>query len=166
MNSDILKRVVSAIVDGSQDDLHRLADKIVESERRIGHTKLADELQAILKQPRPRHNGHPPKTVAAAPLHELPTSRRHGESLATFLKPEVLEHHMVLPAATEERFARIESEYAARERLGVFGLRPRKTILLYGPPGCGKSLGAKRIAWKTGLPLMKVRFASLLSASS
>ena len=71
---------------------------------------------------------------------------------------------MVLPAATEERFARIEGEYAARERLGVFGLRPRKTILLYGPPGCGKSLGAKRIAWKTGLPLMKVRFASIISS--
>src|SRR2546422_6983848 len=71
---------------------------------------------------------------------------------------------MVLPAETEERFVRIEREYAARERLGVYGLRPRKTILLYGPPGCGKSLGAKRIAWNTGLPLMKVRFASLISS--
>jgi SpoVK/Ycf46/Vps4 family AAA+-type ATPase len=71
---------------------------------------------------------------------------------------------MVLPAATEQRFSRIESEYAARDRLGVFGLRPRKTILLYGPPGCGKSLGAKRIAWRTGLPLLKVRFDSLISS--
>ena len=43
-------------------------------------------------------------------------------------------------------------------------LRPRKTILLYGPPGCGKSLGAKRIAWNTGLPLMKVRFDALISS--
>jgi SpoVK/Ycf46/Vps4 family AAA+-type ATPase len=71
---------------------------------------------------------------------------------------------MVLPAATEERFARIESEYAARERLFQHGLRPRKTILLYGPPGCGKSLGAKRLAWNTGLPLMKVRFDALISS--
>ena len=71
---------------------------------------------------------------------------------------EALEHHMVLPVATEERFSRIEREYAARERLGACGLKPRKTILLYGPPGCGKSLGAKRLAWNTGLPLLKVRF--------
>jgi len=71
---------------------------------------------------------------------------------------------MVLPAATEERFERIEREFAARSRLGVFGLQPRKTILLHGPPGCGKSLGAKRLAWKTGLPLMKVRFDTLISS--
>lgn len=71
---------------------------------------------------------------------------------------------MVLPPDTEARFARIECEFAARERLGVYGLRPRKTILLYGPPGCGKSLGAKRLAWNTGLPLMKVRFDTLISS--
>ncbi len=71
---------------------------------------------------------------------------------------------MVLPSATEERFARIEAEYAARERLGIYGLQPRRTVLLYGPPGCGKSLGAKRLAWATGLPLMKVKFDALLSS--
>ena len=64
----------------------------------------------------------------------------------------------------EERFARIEREFAARERLGVYGLRPRKTVLLFGPPGCGKSLGAKRLAWNTGLPLVKVRFDALISS--
>jgi uncharacterized protein Yka (UPF0111/DUF47 family) len=38
MNADILKRIVRAIVDGSQRDLERLAQKVVESERRTGHT--------------------------------------------------------------------------------------------------------------------------------
>ena len=164
MDSDIIKRVVRAIADGSQTDLERLAGKIVDAERRIGHKKLADDLEAILKQPRKRQNGHSLPTVPERNLFELPISRRHGDSLATLLNPEKLEHHMVLPAATEERFARIESEYAARDRLGTFGLRPRKTILLYGPPGCGKSLGAKRIAWNTGLPLLKVRFDALISS--
>jgi SpoVK/Ycf46/Vps4 family AAA+-type ATPase len=71
---------------------------------------------------------------------------------------------MVLPKTTEERFARIESEFAARDRLRQHGLKPRKSVLLYGPPGCGKSLGAKRLAWNTGLPLMKVRFDALISS--
>jgi SpoVK/Ycf46/Vps4 family AAA+-type ATPase len=164
MNADIIKRIVQAIAEGSQGDLDRLAQKVVERERQRGHAKLADQLQAILRRPRNRK-----PTPAAAlrdklTLKELPLSRRHGESLAEILPRESLEHYMVLPAETEARFARIECEFAARERLGVFGLRPRKTVLLYGPPGCGKSLGAKRLAWNTGLPLMKVRFDALISS--
>jgi SpoVK/Ycf46/Vps4 family AAA+-type ATPase len=164
MKADMLKRVVRAISDGSQSDLQRLAKKIVDIERQSGHVKLAEELEAILSQPRPRRLAHQPAADSPRTLRELPLSRRHGESLATLLPAESLEHHMILPASAEERFARIEREFAARARLGTFGLRPRKTILLYGPPGCGKSLGAKRLAWKTGLPLMKVRFDTLISS--
>jgi SpoVK/Ycf46/Vps4 family AAA+-type ATPase len=164
MNADFIKRVVRAIADGSQGDLEQLAQRIVEAERRTGHAKLADQLEGILRRPHGAGNGHAPANDNGRSLKELPLSRRHGESLATLIPRESLEHHMILPTATEERFARIECEYAARERLGAYGLRPRKTVLLYGPPGCGKSLGAKRLAWNTGLPLMKVRFDVLISS--
>jgi SpoVK/Ycf46/Vps4 family AAA+-type ATPase len=161
MNADLLKRIVRAIADGSQSDLERLANTLVESERQVGHTNLADQLAAILARPR---RIKPPANENRKPLAELPISRRHGESLVTLVSREQLEHHMVLPTEIENRFARIEREYAARERLGAYGLRPRKTILLYGPPGCGKSLGAKRLAWNVGLPLLKVRFDALISS--
>ncbi|MXS78098.1 ATP-binding protein [Nitrosomonas sp. JL21] len=165
MNADILKRVIRAISDGSQTDLDRLAGKIVDAERKAGHVRLAEQLEAILKKPRPKR----PAAPLSLPdfdrtLKELPLSRRHGETLATLIPHDQLEHHMVLPEAVEQRFARIEAEYAARDRLRTFGLKPRKTVLLYGPPGCGKSLGAKRLAWNTGLSLMKVRFDVLISS--
>ncbi len=118
MNADMLKRVVRAISDGSQHDLQRLAKKIVDLERRTGHLKLADQLEAILNQPRPKRIPQRPSGDSDRHLRELPLSRRHGESLATILPTESLEHNMVLPPATEERFERIEREFAARSRLG------------------------------------------------
>ena len=160
MNADILKRIVRAIAEGSQSDLDRLAHSVIDSERQVGHTKVADQLAAILVRSRPK----PTASEKRRTLSDLPTSRRHGESLVTLVPREQLEHHMVLPREIEDRFSRIEKEYAARERLGAYGLRPRKTILLYGPPGCGKSLGAKRLAWNIGLPLLKVRFDALISS--
>ncbi len=164
MNADLLKRLVRAIANGSQDDLTRLARKVVDSERRSGHARLADDLDSILSHPRKASNGHAPATDGDRSIRELPISKRQRELLVTITPRDALEHHMVLPPHVEERFSRIEREFAARERLANYGLRPRKTILLYGPPGCGKSLGAKRLAWNTGLPLMKVRFDALLSS--
>ena len=164
MNADILKRIVRAIADGSQGDLERLARTVVDSERQVGHTNLAEQLDAILKRPRTAKGTQSPANENGRGLKDLPTSRRHGESLVTLVPRESLEHHMVLPKEIDARFARIEKEFAARERLGAYGLRPRKTVLLYGPPGCGKSLGAKRLAWNVGLPLLKVRFDALISS--
>ena len=77
-----------------------------------------------------------------------------------------LRHHMIFSYAVEKRFRRIEKEYAARDRLAHYGLPYRQKILLYGSPGCGKTMGAERIAWNTGLTLVKVRFDAMVSSYS
>lgn len=159
MNAEILKRLVRAIAEGSQEDLQLLAKKVIQAERDTGHQKLASELDRILARARSQGGSGTTPT-----LQELPSSRRHRELLVSVTPRDELEHFMVLPPEVEERFARIEREYAARERLSAYGLRPRKRILLHGPPGCGKSLGAKRLAWNTTLSLMKVRFDALMSS--
>ncbi len=42
MNADILKRIVRAVTEESQDDLRKLVKTAVDTERSKGHTKLAD----------------------------------------------------------------------------------------------------------------------------
>ena len=164
MKAEMLKRLVRAIAKGSQDDLDRLADLIVESERKSGHTRLAGELESILDDKSKKKRLSRAGIDSDRTIRELPISRRHREMLVSFIPHDTLEHHIVLRPDIDERFGRIEKEYAARERLSAYGLNPRKKVLLYGPPGCGKTLGAKRIAWNTGLPLMKVRFDALVSS--
>lgn len=159
MNATLMKRLFRVIQSGSGADVETLCRRIVEEEKKQGHERVARELEQILAAK--------PVAQSVAPagtLQRLPTSRQDSSPLVQEVPVEKLRHHMVLPEAVERRFQRVEQEFAARTRLALLGLKPRHRILLYGPPGCGKSLGAERLAWNTGLPLRKVRFDTLLSS--
>lgn len=170
MNQSLLTRLFKSI-DGSKDEpLVRIAYSIIEDERRKGHGKLADRLDSILEGnlAKSTHSieRHPHLKIAKERdgLFTIPADRRYKLPLATHIENEFLRHDMVLEKVVEEKILRIEKEYLARERLAHYGLKPRRKILLYGSPGCGKSMTAERIAWDLGLPFYKVRFDSIISS--
>lgn len=163
MNATLLKRLFNTIEPGNNPELNALCRKIVDEEKRLGHHKVASQLERMLAIKSKSDQPIQRKPVAKS-LSTLPSSSRDSAPLVQVLEHDQLRHHMVLPRSVEEKFLRIEKEYAARSRLAKYGLAARKRILFYGPPGCGKSLGAERIAWATGLPLHKVRFDTLISS--
>jgi SpoVK/Ycf46/Vps4 family AAA+-type ATPase len=169
MKAELLKRLFRAIASSDPEAIDKLTYLVIEEERQKGHTLLADQLENIKKKSqkeKPASNSKPVSPVSEnlQALSELPTSKRFNLPLVTVIPREKLRHHMVLPEVVEKRFQRIEREYAARDRLAHHGLRYRQKILLYGLPGCGKTLGAERLAWNTGLPLLKVRFDAMVSS--
>ena len=169
MKAELLKRFFRAIASSDTEAIDKLTCLVVEDERKKGHTLLAEQLENIITKSKKENINFKsqPKTLITEnlqPLSELPTSKRFNLPLVTFVPREKLRHHMVLPEIVEKRFQRIEREYVARDRLAHYGLRYRQKILLYGPPGCGKTLGAERLAWNIGLPLLKVRFDAMVSS--
>ena len=179
MKAELLKRLFRAIASSDTEAIDKLTYLVIEEERSKGHTLLADQLENIKKKSQKEKPDTNSKAASNTPkldtatlavsdnlqsLSELPTSKRFNLPLVTVIPREKLRHHMVLPEVVEKRFQRIEREYAARDRLAHHGLRYRQKILLYGLPGCGKTLGAERLAWNTGLPLVKVRFDAMVSS--
>lgn len=168
MNQDLMIRLFRSIEGSKTDDIVKIAEKIVEEERKKGHVKLAVRLAEILEKntidtisPYKTTN-HLRTLLTKEPV--IPTDTRNNIPLATIIQRDTLRHEMVLPEELEYKIERIEREYVARERLEHFGLKPRHKVLLYGPPGCGKSMTAERIAWKIGLPFLKVRFEAVISS--
>lgn len=160
LNAKLLNRLIQSISSNDIQALSQLAKTIVEDEKKKGHDKLANQLEAIINNSDALSKINESKTG----MTSLPVSRRHNQTLATMIYRDKLKHHMVLSVELEKRFDKIEREYSARERLLKYNLKPRSKIMLYGPPGCGKTLGAERLAWNLGLPLMKVKFDAIISS--
>lgn len=182
MKGEVLKRLFRAVASDDSQAIQSMLSVVVEEERKLGHTTLAEQLDSILQKSNQLSKSEqlslvsPSKTAsriseetlskssASKPLTLLSSKRRFDHPFIVAIPRERLRHHMVLSDAIEDRFCRIEREYAARDRLAHHGLRYRQKILLYGSPGCGKTMGAERIAWNTGLPLVKVRFDAMVSS--
>ena len=163
MKAELYKRLFRAIFSEDIPSLKKIAGTIIQEERRLGHNVLADALEKISITEKPKQVLFDTRKKETG-LSALPKSKRTNSQLVSYIPREQLKHHMVLPDNVEERLLSVEKEYAAKERLEKYNLKPKKKILLYGPPGCGKTLSAERIAWNLGLPLLKVRFDSLLSS--
>ena len=133
---------------GQPSNIVKVAVAIIYSERKKGHGKLADRLTGI-----PNRNVRSAQSLKGGELKNIfcstiaiPTDNRKNIPLAVEIPREDLRHEMVLPIDIEAKIQRIEKEYVARERLAIFGLKPKRRILLHGAPGCGKSMSAERIA--------------------
>lgn len=163
MKAELYKRLFRAIFSEDVSSLKKIAITIIQEERKLGHNILADSLEKISITEKPKYTLFESRKSESG-LSALPKSKRTNSQLVSYIPREQLKHHMILPNEVEERLLSIEQEYVARERLKKFNLVPKRKILLYGSPGCGKTLSAERIAWNLGLPLLKVRFDSLLSS--
>lgn len=183
MKGDVLKRFFRAVASEDSQAIQSMMAVVVEEERKLGHTRLAAQLENINSK---RYQSSSKKetlpiadkgtslsalgkksqsqTSTVRSLRSLTDKSRFHHSFIVTIPREQLRHHMVLPSDVESRFRRIEQEYAARDRLANHGLKYRQKILLYGSPGCGKTMGAERIAWNIGLPLVKVRFDAMVSS--
>ncbi|PSB48369.1 ATP-binding protein [Cyanosarcina cf. burmensis CCALA 770] len=188
MKGELLKRLFRAIASEDKTAIQSMLSIVVEEERKKGHALLAGQLENIAHKSNLQSPRLPPEKPALSPdvsrgvipsasfrdatskipdahsLTLLSSKQRFNHPFIVTIPRERLRHHMILSDVVEARFRRIEREYVARDRLAHHGLRYRQKILLYGAPGCGKTMGAERLAWNTGLTLVKVRFDAMVSS--
>jgi SpoVK/Ycf46/Vps4 family AAA+-type ATPase len=131
--------------------------QVAAHEARQGHGTLAKQLRDLVDEARTRK-----ETRAARPV---PLAQPKGD-LAALISASYSDTRlssMVLPDALEQRLKRVITEQRQHHRLVEHGLRPRRKILLIGPPGSGKTMTAAALAGELTLPLFTVVFDSLIT---
>ncbi|MDF9841947.1 MULTISPECIES: ATP-binding protein [unclassified Paenibacillus] len=93
-----------------------------------------------------------------------PTDRDTFMSLARVEEPNVIEPKIVLSEENSMLIDRFIKERSLAEKLLAAGVTPPTSLLLYGPPGVGKTFLTSLLSHKLGLPLITLDLASSISS--
>jgi SpoVK/Ycf46/Vps4 family AAA+-type ATPase len=155
--SDQIRALFKAFMKRDDDAFLSSAGELIEEERQKGHAALADSLLRIL-------NNGAPKPQAISIQNDVPIDRERGLPLAHIERPEFSWERVILNQSLESTLKDIATEYRKREVFRTYGLEMKKKVLFFGPPGCGKTITARVLAGVLGLPLVYVRFDSVVSS--
>ena len=94
-----------------------------------------------------------------------PIDRETGARLCSILFPPDIEMpRPIYDERVNETIEGVIAEWSHAGRLKDFGVEPTRSLLIFGPPGSGKTLTAQYIAERMGLPLVVARIDGLISS--
>lgn len=158
MKRQLVKELLRAHIERDDPAFRKAALQLVSAESAAGHTRAAEELRELLtRATAPTQKGRTGLIVdIAQPRGDL------AELLEGSHRSERFKD-IVLSDDTAQVLERIVHENRQRSSLQGWGVQPRRKLLFFGPPGCGKTLAASVLAGELGMPLMTVRFDALFS---
>ena len=157
--ADLLKKLFSSFKVEDREAFLRVAEEIIEDERKKNHGILANELKTIIST----GTSFPKRSLSTFSASASKT-KDYEETLFEIRYPEKTLSDVVLTSENRQQIEQIIREFLNWDVLMSNGVYPTRRVLFYGPPGCGKTLTASAIASEIGLPLLYVRFDAIISS--
>ena len=160
--AELLKKLFENYQRRDDAGFRTVAEEIIEDERKKQHPVLANELQRILVngvrslydvQPAPRSH-----------LEPVPTDSDRRTPLLAIRHPDRYFDDLIIEPQLKSALNRLLQEVRGWDILEASGLAPTRRLLFCGPSGCGKTATAEAVATELGLPMLYVRFDSVVSS--
>lgn len=134
----------------------QLIDKLNQDGDELAANKFSKQLAA--------HNGSTLSVMGMNKELSVPVDSESRTVLADVIYPSDNRIDVILSKENRENIDTFILSYNNADRLNSIGIGVANTLLLYGPPGCGKTQCAYLIARELGLPLIIARLDSLISS--
>ena len=151
-----IKALIKSHLGDDDDRFLVVAMQVAAHAARHGHGRIADDIRALVDDAKKDSR----RTASPVPL-----ARPRGDlvGLLSASYPSTRLSDMVLAGDIRSRLRRILIENRGRQKLLQHGLRPRRKLLLIGPPGSGKTMTASALAGELKLPLYTILLHGLIT---
>ena len=152
--ADLLVTLLQTASSGDQQEFNRAAQNLIDRERSKGHRVLAERLEKTLQrqgQKRPL-------------VQSINNNTRNKKELFFEQLPDLSLDNLTLAENIKQQVLELVAEQHKADVLHAHNLKPRNKILLAGEPGNGKTSLAEAIAYELMVPLLVVRYDSLIGS--
>ena len=153
---DELTALFRAISTRDWTSVEQAAQSVAARQDERGHHSAARRLRGALISKNgsaKRHESNGQAVATFAPANSLLRLDRVVELDSVRLRPKA-----------RLALAMFIREWEHRSQLQSKGLTPRRRLLFYGPPGCGKSMTASALGTALGIPVFVLRFDSIITS--
>lgn len=153
--ADLLCDVIRYGLNNDNVNFRKAAEAICAEERANQHGVLAKKIEEMLRM-----------STQNQTRNNTPSSIHYGngDSIVSEKIPERKLRELLLPQSVMDNCNELVEEHLRADLLRSYGLEPRNKVLLIGPPGNGKTSLAEAIAEALMLPLLTVKYESLVGA--
>lgn len=153
----LVPKLIRASLDEDYREVRSIAMRVI---RRLkdSHPQIADEIANALSE-----HGIGASAKRSIGMHGSPIDMETLQSLSIVEEPTEIERPVLSKKVNEQIDNFIKERNEAKKLLSV-GLTPPSSLLLYGPPGVGKTHLAKYLSGVFGLNLVTLDLASSISS--
>ena len=157
--ADLLCELIKAGLVKDDVSFRKAAEAISAEERSKQHEILANKITELL-----RYKPYTEDNRTKQPPHIIQTNNAISSQLFIEKYPTKRLDQLMLPENVYYSCRDLIEEQQRTDILRSYGLEPRNKVLLIGPPGNGKTSVAEGIAEALMVPLLTVRYESIIGA--
>tara|TARA_R110002051_G_scaffold162836_1_gene234373 strand:+ start:638 stop:1747 length:1110 start_codon:yes stop_codon:yes gene_type:complete len=153
-------RIIESGLKNDPKKVSQYAELLIKKLKKDGEARFADRLKRTLSLNAVDYNG---MVTLDEITNQAPVDTESRMSMVEVKAPKIAST-TIIDESIKEALDTFINKIKNKERLIKAGVPTNLTLMLYGPPGCGKTTLANYIAEASGLPLVTARLDTLVSS--